>query len=158
MSAFSPSLSLCCGPLTIVWPPVNALMDIETFLRLKCFYFVIYHQRLDLCHTRKTSLPPRNYFVGIPVQNLPGSTEFCLPAPYPPSTCFSTGLSTSYFLTWVKHVTVVSLMASWQLTPWGYVTLAGFTEAQYFSRDETTHDNSHGIMTYSRSPCLQSLT
>ena len=29
----------------------------------------------------------------------------------------------------------------------GCVTLKGFTEAQYFSRDETTHYHSHGIMT-----------
>ena len=28
----------------------------------------------------------------------------------------------------------------------GCVTVPGFTEAKYFSRDETTHDHSHGIL------------
>ena len=67
--------------------------EIETFLRLKSFYFVIYLQRLDLRHTQKLLC----LHVGIPDQNLSElGTEFYLPDPFPLSTCFSICLGTSF--------------------------------------------------------------
>ena len=82
--------------------------EIETFLRLKCFYFVIFLQRFGLRHTRKLDAISFSVFQ-IRISQVQQSSLF-LPH-FGPLTCFSTCVNTSVFFN----------MGNWNLwrsSPW----------------------------------------
>ena len=146
---FSLSVSLCGGLLSIVWPHVIARTKSRRSYACN-----------DLRHTLKR-LSLHVIILTVFNQNSPGRTEYYLPPPPPTYAHYLLFNISKHELlwTWLKPVTVVSVMAFWQSRNVRddyhmCVTLTGFTEAQYFSRNETTHDHSLRIMTYSRSPCL----
>ena len=134
MSAFSPSLSLCRAPLSIVWPHVIARMKSRRSYAWNAFILWFFTNALAFA-IRDNSTQLFSWYSRSELPKYNRVNSLSLPH-FGPVLASQHVWARVFFSTWVKFVTVVSVMASWQLRNVrdGHhecVTLTGVTQAKF---------------------------